>query len=244
MVPRRNGIDLTQVAKLFKDTLAEMRDDAPDFEALEPQAIAWLKDARYKIMRRIEAAYYQLQRSRDTPLLQPRWIDPSRSLYISTDAVPILLEPYNPALLKNLTKLISDCGFANFRTEFFVGYITIHIQFPAHARVAVHAAPAAADVLHVDDQFSRMADGEGDRNPSIGAFGASNFARLLDDARGEGSAGNGSAPGAKNKRRRASRTFKDETDNEAPRLQSVTRASSASTLRSNAGAPRRSSRKR
>jgi hypothetical protein len=53
MPPRR--VDLKQVGKLFKETLAEMRGVAQDFDTLEPQAIAWLREARHKVMRQIEA---------------------------------------------------------------------------------------------------------------------------------------------------------------------------------------------
>jgi hypothetical protein len=55
-MPPRNPVDLKQVGKLFEDTLAAIRDDAPDIDTLEQQAIAWLKAARYKIMREIETA--------------------------------------------------------------------------------------------------------------------------------------------------------------------------------------------
>ncbi|KAJ7854340.1 hypothetical protein B0H13DRAFT_1903718 [Mycena leptocephala] len=47
-------IDLKQVAKLFNDTLAEVWDNTPDLETLEPQAIEWLKAARHKLMRDLE----------------------------------------------------------------------------------------------------------------------------------------------------------------------------------------------
>jgi hypothetical protein len=57
MDPPGQGFDLNQVAKLFNDIIAVTRDETPDIAALEPQAVAWLKDARNKLMRDIEAAY-------------------------------------------------------------------------------------------------------------------------------------------------------------------------------------------
>jgi hypothetical protein len=47
--------DLKAVGKLFNDTLAIMRDETPSLDTLEPQAIEWLKRARHKLMRDIEA---------------------------------------------------------------------------------------------------------------------------------------------------------------------------------------------
>ena len=48
------NFDLKQVGKLFNDTIAAIRDDTPDLDALEPQAIEWLKKARYQLMRDVE----------------------------------------------------------------------------------------------------------------------------------------------------------------------------------------------
>jgi hypothetical protein len=50
------AFDLKQVGKLFNDTVSAIRDDTPDMDALEPQAIEWLKSARYKLMRDVEEA--------------------------------------------------------------------------------------------------------------------------------------------------------------------------------------------
>jgi hypothetical protein len=55
-MPPTTGADLKQVAKQFNDALYVIREDAPGIEALEPQAIAWLKDARYTIMCKLEEA--------------------------------------------------------------------------------------------------------------------------------------------------------------------------------------------
>jgi hypothetical protein len=57
MDPPGQGFGLNQVAKLFNDIIAVTRDETPDIATLEPQAVAWLKDARNKLMRDIEAAY-------------------------------------------------------------------------------------------------------------------------------------------------------------------------------------------
>ncbi|KAJ7214133.1 hypothetical protein C8J57DRAFT_1538623 [Mycena rebaudengoi] len=134
MLPRR--VDLTQVGKLFKDTLAEMRDVAQDFDTLEPQAIAWLRGARLKVMRQIESSYYELERSRND-LRVPDWVDPSRCLCISTDRVEMPLRPYAPAFCASLSALLSSCDFPSFSAVFCnVFYvITITISFPAQQRL-------------------------------------------------------------------------------------------------------------
>jgi hypothetical protein len=49
MAPPGRAFDLKAVEKLFRDTLAAVWDDTPDTEGLKPQAIEWLKAARYKI---------------------------------------------------------------------------------------------------------------------------------------------------------------------------------------------------
>jgi hypothetical protein len=117
--------DLNQVVKLFNHTLAAIRNNTPSNEAPEPQAIAWLKDARYKLMRDIEAAYvrrngfvfflilvhsyYKLERSRHAPLSQPEWaVDPSKRLYLFTPDLPIVLELYRGAIVENLLRLLRD----------------------------------------------------------------------------------------------------------------------------------------
>ncbi|KAJ7141648.1 hypothetical protein C8R46DRAFT_1233775 [Mycena filopes] len=110
--------DLQQVGKLFKDTIAILRDDTLD---VEPQAIAWLKAARYKLMRDLEKEYYALERSRTLPLLRPDWaLDPSKRLVLITHDFPAVLAPYSPAIEGNLLALLdaSDCGrHCNFITE-------------------------------------------------------------------------------------------------------------------------------
>ncbi|KAJ7261468.1 hypothetical protein C8J57DRAFT_1719706 [Mycena rebaudengoi] len=250
-MPPRNPVDLKQVGKLFEDTLAAIRDDAPDIDTLEPQAIAWLKASRYKIMREIETAYYTLERSRDTPLSHPQWVDPSGSIFISTDYIPVPLYPFKKEFCTNVASLMNDCGFSNCTVSSIMPtFISVQIAFPFRPQVAAHPGPAAVPrPLPVEDEFSRMGDGApaGDRKPCVGGFAATDFVHLLVDARadtrGKESSASATTSGT-NKRRRASRTVKDEIDDEEPRLRSVTRASSASTLRSSSGNLRRSSRKR
>jgi hypothetical protein len=53
-MPPKNRVDLKLVGQVFADILAAVRED--DVADLEPQAIEYLKAARYKIMRQIEAA--------------------------------------------------------------------------------------------------------------------------------------------------------------------------------------------
>ncbi|KAJ7143862.1 hypothetical protein C8R44DRAFT_973685 [Mycena epipterygia] len=243
-MPPRQPVDLKKVGKLFAETLATIRDNNPDKEGLEPQAIEWLKAQRYNIMRQIEASYYQLDRSRDTPLSQPSWVNPSQPLYVITAPIPGVLKSYEPAFVENLATLMKDCGFQNSSTRDSLGLgICVTIYFPAGPRVAAPNPPAAPQRLLVEDEFSRMAgkNSQGDRKPSVSAFAATDFARLLEGTREE-SASNSKA--TTSKKRRASGPVKAESDDEGPRLRSVTRASSAATLRSSSGSVRRSGRKR
>ena len=57
MASEDTRFDLKQVGALFNDTIAAIRDETPTVEELEPQAIEWLKGARYKIMRELESKY-------------------------------------------------------------------------------------------------------------------------------------------------------------------------------------------
>ncbi|KAJ7017275.1 hypothetical protein C8F04DRAFT_1406096 [Mycena alexandri] len=226
--------DLKQVAKLFNDTIAAVRDEAPGIEALEPQAIEWVKSARHNIMRQLEAAFYSLERTRDQPLNQPQWaLDPAQNLVLTTHRIPTLLSPYTQTDFDNCTP-----------------HIYLYAQAPLRPLV-------------IEDEFSRPA-----RQLRVG-FGATNFARLLIDARGETS-GEADAPST-SKKRRGSRIPKKESDDDDPpsnlaagkkrcttcgavkteesdddsrRLRSVTRASSTLTLREpTPGNVRRSGRK-
>ncbi|KAJ6628491.1 hypothetical protein B0H10DRAFT_1990143 [Mycena sp. CBHHK59/15] len=240
MPPRTNPVDLKQVGKLFKDTLASMRGDALDADELQPEAIAWLKAARCKIMLQIQDAFYQLDRARDTPLSQPHWVDPAYPLYVYADPVPVVLRQYQNAFRNNVAALMLECAFENCTTAFTSNTLYVSIVFPAAPRIAA----AALQTLDVDDEFSRMVEGaKADRKPAIGAFAATDFARLLGAARGEGSGGSKSGAA---KKRRAPSEIKDESEDEAEglRLRSMTRASSTATLRPTVGNVRRSARKR
>ncbi|KAJ6472921.1 hypothetical protein C8R47DRAFT_1221650 [Mycena vitilis] len=180
MSPRKTfdlkTFDLKSVGKVFDDTLAAIEAEIPTNRALKPEAIEWLKAARYKVMRDVEQAH--------------------------TIAFPA------------------------------------ELAAPPENRGAEDTPPAQ---LHIDDEFSRLAEG----GKCVGAFTASNFGQLVVDGRGDNG---GSNSGAKKKRRRTSRTPKDESheddDDERRRLRSVTRATSAATLRSSSEASRRSSRKK
>ncbi|KAJ7849754.1 hypothetical protein B0H13DRAFT_2674666 [Mycena leptocephala] len=124
--------DLKQVAKLFNDTLAAIRHDAPDFGALEPYATEWLKDAQDKLMRDIQAAYYQLERARNMPLSLPRWaVDPSAPLSLWTDPLPGILEPYREEICASLRGLLAECGFPQCEAINFGREIGFILRFPA-----------------------------------------------------------------------------------------------------------------
>ncbi|KAJ7252134.1 hypothetical protein B0H12DRAFT_1234010 [Mycena haematopus] len=231
------GIDLKQVGKLFTDIVVTIRDDTPDLDALQPLALGWLKAARYRLMRDVEQEYYELERTRNTPLSQPSWaVDPAKPLAFYTNKVPTVLEPYRSAMSDNLNSLLKDCGFLS-RLAPCGDRICLRVNFPAQ----VAAAPQVPRTLHVEDEFSRPRDVR--ERIDTGTFGAGNFARLLADARNEGAAGDSSGSGsdssADKKSRRASLSVKEEEgdddgdDDDKPRPRSVTHASSAVTLRSN-----------
>ncbi|KAJ7192791.1 hypothetical protein GGX14DRAFT_577788 [Mycena pura] len=199
-------------------TPAAIRDEAPTVEALEPQAIDWLKAARYNVMRQLEASYYQLEQTRNTPASQPAYVDPTQSLQLTTDPVPKSLSPT-----------------AEYR--------------------------CLPQFLHVEDEFSRPVRGgsQKDDKAAVGTFTATNFGRLLIDARGESGTPRGS--GSRKRHRAASLEVKEESDaGGGRRLRSTTRATSSATLRatssttlratssatlrSDGGNPRRSGRNR
>ncbi|KAJ7205599.1 hypothetical protein C8J57DRAFT_1541633 [Mycena rebaudengoi] len=169
-MPPTTGVNLKQVAKQFNDALYVIREDAPGIEALEPQAIAWLKDARYTIMCKLEEAFNQLEASRDKPpQLRPKWIDPSHRLYLATDSIPIELRPYAEEFRKNLHVLLLNCDFTSCTASISMfGHIELSISFPAVTRA-----------LCVEDEFSRASGRE-----SRGTFSAARFAGPLGDLRG------------------------------------------------------------
>ncbi|KAJ7849582.1 hypothetical protein B0H13DRAFT_2088457 [Mycena leptocephala] len=186
MDPPGQGFGLNQVAKLFNDIIAVTRDETPDIAALEPQAVAWLKDARNKLMRDIEAAYHELWLSRKTPLSQPPWtVNPAKSLYLRTNELPAVLEPYRQAIADNLFQFLKDCGFQHcrltLRTPLF-GSIAFNIHFSPQVAAAPHQDPP--QTLDVEYNFSQLALG-GERIGSVDAFAS--FGRRLIHARRESS---------------------------------------------------------
>ncbi|KAJ7222041.1 hypothetical protein C8J57DRAFT_1536432 [Mycena rebaudengoi] len=170
-MPPTTGVNLKQVAKQFNDALYVIREDAPGIEALEPQAIAWLKDARYTIMCKLEEAFNQLEASREKPpQLRPKWIDPSHRLYLATDSIPIELRPYAEEFRKNLHVLLLNCDFTSCTASISMfGHIELSISFPAVTRA-----------LCVEDEFSRASGRE-----SRGTLSAARFAGPLRDLRGK-----------------------------------------------------------
>ncbi|KAJ6514729.1 hypothetical protein DFH09DRAFT_1431530 [Mycena vulgaris] len=178
--------DLKKVGRLFDETLAAIR-DSTDTEALEPLAIAWLKDARYKCMRQVEASYYELARSRDTPLSLPTWVDPSQFLFLETGAIPTILLPYFTLFSENLVKLMKSCGFHTCDSIQTGSGILLTIKFPTRPRVAPGSTSTLPKILDVEDEFSGMEEGvaQEDHKQGVGRFGATDFGRLLMDARSE-----------------------------------------------------------
>ncbi|KAJ7354521.1 hypothetical protein DFH08DRAFT_933983 [Mycena albidolilacea] len=232
------AFDLKQVGKLFNDTVSAIRDDTPDMDALEPQAIAWLKSARYKLMRDVEEAYYELERTRDTPMEQPAWaLDPAESLYLRAQ-LPPLLEPFRTAITQNLEILLRDCGFQVRAAYPSLGWVAFTIHFPAQ----LAAPPQALRTLHVEDDFSARPAGRGGgggrkrKKGGAGSFAAGNSARLLIEARG-GSAAHATVNTEEEDEDEDSddqgvKEEEDEDQGRRRRLRSTTRASSAATLRS------------
>ncbi|KAJ7613618.1 hypothetical protein DFH06DRAFT_1242434 [Mycena polygramma] len=176
--------DLKQVGRLFDDTISAIREDTPDMATLEPQALEWLKEARYKLMRDIESAFYELQRSRNAPLKQPAWaLNPSQTLALLTAKLPEVLKPFRGAIGDNLLILLKDCGFHHCTNSLYAGpEFFLQIRFPAQVASA-GAKNGPSRKLYVEDEFSQRREEGRDNAP--GPFSASEFGRLLTDARGE-----------------------------------------------------------
>ncbi|KAJ7190827.1 hypothetical protein GGX14DRAFT_603395 [Mycena pura] len=185
--------DLKQVGALFNNTIAAIRDGTPTIEELEPQAIEWLKGARYKIMRELESKYYELARSRERPLSHPEWLNPAKKLVLRTDDIPMVLSSYSQAMMENILALLQACDFQHCSGDIVSGStytsILFSIRFPMQLSAAApkngHARGAPRRILHVEDEFATRANG--------GPFSGTDFGRLIMDARGGG--GEGSAPG-------------------------------------------------
>ncbi|KAJ7803768.1 hypothetical protein B0H14DRAFT_2886941 [Mycena olivaceomarginata] len=189
-------------------------------DALEPQAIEWLKSARYKLMRDVEEA-----------------LDPTQSLYLQAQ-VPPVLELFRAAITKNLEMLLRDCGF-QVRAPAYpsLGWVAFTIHFPAQ----LAAPPQALRTLHVEDEFSARPAGRGGgggrkrKRGGAGSFAAGNFARLLIEARGGSAANTVNTEEEDEDEDNDDQGVKDEEDEDQGRrrrLRSTTRASSAATLRS------------
>ncbi|KAJ7889791.1 hypothetical protein B0H14DRAFT_2690970 [Mycena olivaceomarginata] len=186
MAASRRGVDLTAVGRIFHDTLAAIQNDTPDIVGLKPQAVEWLKAARYKLMRDIESNYYQLEALRDTPLTRPQWMirNSGQPLLLQTNAIPTLLDPYKPAFCDNLSELLKSSGFQHHTVSNTAYYNTISIAINLPAQAALGAAgreQQAPRTLHVEDEFSRAAKGKGRAE----IFAASKLGRLLISGREE-----------------------------------------------------------
>ncbi|KAJ7719013.1 hypothetical protein DFH07DRAFT_1009912 [Mycena maculata] len=163
-------MSLQEVGKLFDHLLSCIRDDL-DQGALEPMAIAWLKDARYNLMRDIETKYYELARARGTPSQLPTYVDPSYALYMETECIPTVLLRYQQVFIDNLDTLMKDCGFKDRDVSRWATRVQVTLRFPVRPRVASAQGPIPR-TLHIEDQFST--DGP--------AFSGTNLARLIEDA--------------------------------------------------------------
>ncbi|KAJ7167911.1 hypothetical protein C8R46DRAFT_1094487 [Mycena filopes] len=171
--------DLKQVTELFNTTIAAMRDEAPGADALEAQAIAWLKEARYKLMRELEKRFYALEATRDDPSSWPVWaMDPTEPLVLVCDPIPGVFRPYAAAMHANLLALLkNDCGFEHCESLPLTGVNAFTIYFPDQVGALPPASRGPREFV-VQDQFLRPGDGQA-------RIDAASFAELIMDVRGE-----------------------------------------------------------
>ncbi|KAF7376668.1 hypothetical protein MSAN_00083700 [Mycena sanguinolenta] len=168
-----DAFDLQQIGKLFDDAIAAIRNGTPDMDALKPQAVGWLKGARYQLIRDVEEAYYELEQACDKPLLLPPWVvEPVKKLRLFTEDVPAVLEPFKSAMGGNLNNLLKDCGFQS-RYGTYSGGIWLEIHFPTQHTAQNAKAPRS---LHVEDEFSSQT-----------ATGVNPFTRLIAKAQASAS---------------------------------------------------------
>ncbi|KAJ7192789.1 hypothetical protein GGX14DRAFT_406004 [Mycena pura] len=212
-----------KVGQQFNDTLATIRAKAR--RTLDAQAIDWLRAARYKVMRQLEASYHQLEQTRDTPASQPAYVDPAKSLVLRTDPLPNPLSPYSSAFQSNLRVLMKDCGFQHCSVGTMAAQpewgICIIIRFPAQL-------PPLPQILHVEDEFSRRATAQEGDKAVVGASNATNFGRLIDVRAENSSAPQGHASSSRKRPRVASPDAGG-----GRRLRSATRANSSATRSGN-----------
>ncbi|KAK7042748.1 hypothetical protein R3P38DRAFT_2892048 [Favolaschia claudopus] len=216
--------DLKQVAKLFNDAITTIRDDTPD---LEGEAVAWLKKARYKLMRDIETSFYELEKSIQAPLLRPAWaVDPASSLSLLTDCYPAILKPYYSQMGDNLLQLLKDCGFHHAVWSEGGGVMDdrffFYISFPLQLTEA-GTSPARQDekTLYVEDEFSALAQGKADNHNtgSGNSLSGTRFGRLLIESREDNGAASGTEPtlgGGKNEGNGEQKSGADSTSEATP----------------------------
>ncbi|KAJ7612201.1 hypothetical protein FB45DRAFT_940085 [Roridomyces roridus] len=230
--------DVKQVAKLFDDTLSQVRAQNGN---LHGDAVNWLKDARKAIMRDIEKEYYVLAQSVANPLSRPAWADGVTPLTLLSSPIPPALNAYTPAFTDNLTNLLVDCGFKASARPFT--NILINIVFPAPPPMAARGKPPVVPkTMEVEDEFSKFSKKNQSKNKKLKGgededekkpvFMAEGFGRILSTVR-EGTKSeapeNSSLSSVGKKRGRAA--VKQEEDTDGRRLRSATRASSTATVR-------------
>jgi hypothetical protein len=130
-------------------------------------------------------SYNQLAQCGDTPLSQPAWaVDPTESLFLMTEEVPRALYPYIHAIGNNLLALLKACGFDHTDGPVYItGNICFDVYFPTQAVSSRRAPPKST--LYAEDQFTALERSAADGARTAGAFVASDFGRLIDNARRE-----------------------------------------------------------
>jgi hypothetical protein len=147
--------NLKQISAIFNDCLEVIRNQ--QYEGLDKEALKWLKGTRYELMRQIEAEYWSLFRSVNTPSALPAWaLDSTIPLKIFTRKHQAYLRPYHVAIVRNLSALLDSCGFqsrvsyvpSDIRGDSYICYIL----FPDRLTDRTSPIPST---LEVDDDFSR-----------------------------------------------------------------------------------------
>ncbi|KAJ6471121.1 hypothetical protein C8R47DRAFT_749161 [Mycena vitilis] len=170
----------SQVGKLFTDTLASIRANTPDVEVLELQANEWLKEARSKLLKEVEDAYYKVQHAQNSPESLPAWaLDPSEDLFLQTDRLPAMLKPYHQQMCNALVRFLKDCGFERCEahcTPYGPAAIVVQIWFPTQVAesglLEGHPVPVlrlkenAAPVLRLVKQAPSILSGVASRDAS------------------------------------------------------------------------------